>query len=76
MPSPEDEEILSFALIERLAHLLNTILLVLDEVILEMALARFAHLILKQVSWLAVAVFVQVLKYRSVYVLLGSCEVV
>ena len=39
MSIPECKEILSFALIERLTHLLNAVLFVLDEVILEVAVA-------------------------------------
>ena len=47
---PEDKEVLPFALVERLAHLLDAILLILDESLLELTATRLAHLILQQVS--------------------------
>ena len=76
MPGPEGEEIFALALIEGLAHQLDAVLLVLDEVVVELTRRSLAHFVLQKVGGLSVSVFVQIFKYGRIDVLLGSGEVV
>lgn len=75
-PVPGDEEMVSFAQVERVEHVADSSVFVEQHVLLHAPAALVQQLILHSVHSLHQAVLQQVLQNRTVDVFLGSCKIV
>lgn len=76
MTAPKGEEVITFASIESLSHLLNALRAVLGETTLQLAIGVMHDVFVEHVRRVRVALLLQVLQDCAIYVLLRRREVV